>query len=213
MVKAKPLSFDADGAPGPFSRDRKPVPGTGYSRGRWQLDAHGFMRSSGDRLLTSDELQGLAADQVYKVWKQFNLEGVYDFEHHVTIAEELDAAGRLPPKFMLIPPHSWHPDVWADVARMLTLNGALAADGKEPHLCPMQFEIADRVIRQFTMEGENVYDPFGGVMTVPLRAVRLGRFGRAAELSSSYFLDGCGYVSAQAEKMAMPSLFDFVVGG
>jgi DNA modification methylase len=211
VVKAKPRSFNAEGLPGPFHRDRKPVPGTGYSRGRWQLDAHGFMRSSGDRLPhVRRELQGLAPDQIYKVWKRFNLDGVYDFEHHVRIAEELDALGRLPPKFMLIPPHSWHPDVWADVARMLTLNGALAADGKEPHLCPMQFDIADRVIRQFSMEGETVYDPFGGVMTVPLRAIKLDRVARAVELSPSYFLDGCGYVGAQAEKMAMPSLFDFV---
>lgn len=31
---------------------------------------------------------------------------------------DLDMKGRLPPTFMLLPPHSVHPDVWTDVARM-----------------------------------------------------------------------------------------------
>jgi DNA modification methylase len=210
VVKGKPRSFRQDGTECDFERNLRPVPGTGYSRGRWQLDAHGFTRSSGDRILTFEEIRELPAEQIYKVWKRFNLQAVYDFNHHVRIAEELDGIGKLPPKFMLLPPHSWHPDVWADVARMLTLNGALSADGKEPHLCPMQFDIADRVITQFSMEGELVYDPFGGVMTVPLRALRLRRQGRGAELSPGYFLDGCSYVRAEAEKVDMPGLFDFM---
>lgn len=182
----------------------------GYSRARWQVDAHGFSRSSGNRLLKPEELEGLPADQVYKIFREFSLNSVYDFEHHVTIGEALEARGSLPPTFMLLPPQSWHEDVWSDVTRMLTLNGAQHAKGKEMHLCPLQFDIVDRAIAQFSMQGETVLDPFGGLMTVPYRAVLLGRKAVGIELNPGYFLDGCAYVKAAAEEKAMPSLFDYV---
>ena len=35
--------------------------------------------------------------------------------------------------------------------------------GQEFHLCPMQYDIADRLIIQFSMKGETVFDPFGGI--------------------------------------------------
>lgn len=182
----------------------------GYSRARWQVDAHGFSRSAGDRHLKPEELQGLPADVVYKVWRQFSLSQVYDFEHHVRIGEALEARGALPPTFMLLPPHSWHPDVWTDVARMLTLNGAQHAKGKEMHLCPLQFDIVDRLIAQFTMPDELVFDPFGGLMTVPVRAIKAGRRGLGIELNPKYFLDGVAYCQAMEREVSTPSLFDYL---
>ena len=136
------------------------------------------------------------------------MSNVYDFEHHVRLNEALEQAGMLPTTFMLLQPPSQHPDVWTDITRMLTLNGAQSAKGKEMHLCPMQFDLADRAIEQYTMPGETVYDPFGGLMTVPYRAISLGRKGVACELSAPYFVDGAAYCHAMAQKMSMPSLFD-----
>ena len=182
----------------------------GYSRARWQVDAHGFTRSSGDRLLRPEDLDGLDADVVWKVWKRFNLEAVYDFQHHVRIGEHLEMQGRLPPTFMLLQPHSWHPDVWSDVARMRTINAEQARTGREMHLCPLQFDIVDRAIEQYTEPGETVLDPFGGLMTVPFRAVRLGRKGIGIELNHGYWLDGVKYCEAAERQAATPSLFDFL---
>ena len=180
----------------------------GYSRGRWQVDAHGFTRSSGNRLLTPEELEGLTHEQIFKAFKQFSLEQVYDFEHHVKIAEHLDTLKMLPVTFMLLQPQSWSPDVWTDITRMLTLNNAQSAKGRESHLCPMQWDLADRVVEQFSMPGEPVFDPFGGLMTVPYRAILKKRFGIACELSSRYFLDGATYCKAAEDEVLMPSLFD-----
>lgn len=182
----------------------------GYSRARWQVDAHGFTRSSGDRLLQPEDLDGLDADVVWKVWKRFNLDAVYDFQHHVRIGEHLEMQGRLPPTFMLLQPHSWHPDVWSDVARMRTINAEQARTGREMHLCPLQFDIVDRAIEQYTEPGETVLDPFGGLMTVPFRAVRLGRKGIGIELNHAYWLDGVKYCEAAERQAATPSLFDFL---
>lgn len=211
VVKEKPLCDDS-GEPLPFdprSNWKQPVPGTGYSRGRWQMDAHGFARSSGDRLLSSEELRELPHDQIYKTWRDRSTNQVYDFEGHVTVAEELDHLERLPATFMLLPPHSWSPDVWADIARMRTLNMNQAQKGKEFHLCPLQFDICDRVIRQFSMEGETVFDPFVGIGTVVRQALLMKRKGIGVELSPGYFLDAVAYCRAAEQQAAIPSLFDF----
>lgn len=209
VVKLKPFSLDEDGNMVPFDREKPMKVGTGYSRARWQLDAHGFTRSSGNRLVTAEEMLSLPHDVIFKVFKEHSLRQVYDFEQHVRIGEVLEAAGKLPVTFMLLQPQSWSDEVWADVTRMLTLNGAQSAKGREMHLCPMQFDIADRAIAQWSMPGEEVYDPFGGLMTVPFRAIKLGRRGRAAELNPGYFLDGAAYCKAAEQEAATPTLFDF----
>ncbi len=181
-----------------------------YSRSRWQIDAHGFTRSSGERLLDPEELKQMDHQQIFRLFREYSLSEVYDFEHHVKIGEHMDEHGRLPVTFMLLQPQSWSPEVWTDITRMLTLNGAQSAKGKEMHLCPMQFDLADRVIEQFSMPGETVYDPFGGLMTVPYRAVLKGRFGLGCELSFNYFADGAAYCKMAEREMATPTLFDAI---
>lgn len=179
-----------------------------YSRSRWQTDAHGFARSSGKRLLTPDELAGIDHDQIFRLFREWSLNNVYDYETHVKLGESLEAEMRLPVTFMLLQPQSWSDEVWADVTRMLSLNSAQSAKGREMHLCPMQFDIADRCITQFSMKGETVLDPFGGLMTVPYRAVLLGRKGLGIELNSRYFFDGVQYLKAAEAQVSMPTLFD-----
>lgn len=212
VVKAKP-QCDDHGEPAPFdSRTnwKRPVPGTGYSRGRWQLDAHGFWRASGDRLLSSSEVALLPHKQIYRLWRDRSTSATYDIEEHVRIVEELDHQQRLPASFMLLPPHSWHPDVWTDVTRMRTLNGAQWNRGKQAHLCPLQFDIVDRVVEQMSMPGELVYDPFSGLGTVALRAVRLGRRGLGVELNPTYHDDAVMHQRAVERGVGGLTLFDLL---
>lgn len=179
-----------------------------YSRARWQVDAHGFTRSSGDTTLTPESFAGMDHGQIFRTFRDYYTNHVYDYETHVRVGEALELQGILPVTFMLLQPPSWADDVWSDVTRMLGMNTMQAAAGREGHLCPLQFDIADRAITQFTMPGELVYDPFGGLGTVPYRAMLLGRKGRMAELSSHYFFDAVQYLKAAEAKCSMPSLFD-----
>lgn len=80
----------------------------------------------------------------------------------------------------------------------------------ERHVSPaaLQFDIVDRLIVQFSQEGETVFDPFGGLMTVPYCAIKLGRKGLATELNPGYFADGCAYVEAASRAHEIPTLFD-----
>jgi len=184
-----------------------------YSRTRWQIDAHGFARSNGNRPLTLDELGELPHQQIFRRFRDHALHHVYDFEEHVRLGETLEASGRLPTGFMLLQPPSWHPDVWTDVARMRTLNMLQERAGRQMHLCPLQFDIVDRLIEQYSMPGETVYDPFAGLGTVPYCAVKLGRQGIGVELNTQYFADGVAYVQAAAAKASVPTLFDLLGDG
>lgn len=210
VLKKKPLQIKEDGTIQKFNRDDNLplVPHSGYSRSRWQIDAHGFARSNGNRYLKPEELLELEHDKIFKLFRDFSLNTVYDFEHHVKIGEALEGVGRMPTTFMLLQPQSWSDEVWTDITRMLTLNGSQWSKGKEMHLCPMQFDIADRVIEQMSNPGDTVLDPFNGLGTVALRAVLKGRYGLGIELNHAYFLDSCSYLKAAEEKVNMPTLFD-----
>jgi hypothetical protein len=91
---------------------------------------------------------------------------------------------------------------------MRTLNMMQERKGQQFHLCPIQFDIVDRLLDRYSMPGETVFDPFGGIMTVPYCAVKAGRFGRASELSPRYFVDGVAYVKSAADEASAPALFD-----
>lgn len=179
-----------------------------YSRSRWQIDAHAFWRSSGDRLLSIGELKSYPTDQLRKIIKREMLDNIYDYQAHVTIGERLDASGSLSSTFMLLDPPSHHPDVWHDVVRMRTLNGTQKQKGLNAHICPLQIDIVDRIINRYSNKGDVVYDPFGGLMTVPYRAVMAGRYGIGCELNPEYFSDGLTYLNQADRQIAMPTLFD-----
>jgi hypothetical protein len=181
-----------------------------YSRARWQIDAHAFWRSSGNRLITVDELMRMGPDRLVKSFPAYTMQSVYDYYKHVEIGEALDKRKALPASFMSLAPGSWHKDVWADVNRMRTLNTAQSKKRAMLHVCPLQFDIVDRLITRYSNEGELVYDPFCGLGTVPYRAISLGRRGQGSELNTQYFLDSVQYLQSVERDVSMPSLFDAV---
>jgi len=208
LLFRKPPSDNTDGyADTPVAKSKDE-----YTRGRWQTDAHAFWRSNGNRVMVPEDLVGLDANDIFQRFRGWTFATVYDYERAVAVADVLDQAKRLPPGFQLLQPASWHPDVWTDVARMRTLNGTQQASGREMHLCPLQFDIVDRLITRFSNAGDVVYDPFAGLFTVPLEAVKLGRRGLGVELSSAYFADGVRYLRSAEEQASVPTLFDLLDG-
>jgi DNA modification methylase len=180
-----------------------------YSRARWQVDAHAFWRSSGDRFLSADEMAGYGPDVLAKLFTERSLQTIYDYEQHIALGEALDERKALPSTFMSIAPGSHDDEVWHDVNRMFTLNSEQSARNLNNHICPLQFDIVDRLINRYSNKGEVVFDPFGGLFTVPYRAIKLGRKGRAVELNTGYYFDGLRYLQAVEKQVGMPSLFDF----
>jgi DNA modification methylase len=181
-----------------------------YSLARWQVDAHALWRSSGNRLLDAEEMAAMGPAKLAKYFTEDSLRRVYDFDHHVSIGEQLQARNALPSTFMSLAPGSHHPDVWHDINRMRTLNGEQTNRAVEKHVCPLQFDIVDRLIARYSNPGEVVYDPFHGLGTVGVRAIKAGRLARGSELSASYFADQVHYLRLAEREASMPSLFDML---
>ncbi|MBZ9600722.1 DNA methyltransferase [Phyllobacterium chamaecytisi] len=191
-----------------YADDRVAKDKEDYTRARWQVDAHAFWRSSGDRLLTPDELASMGPDLLAKAFTEWTLKNVYDYETHIRIGEALELRGALPSSFMSLAPGAHDDFTWHDVNRMRTLNGDQTKKGLENHICPLQFDIVDRLIKRYSNEGDLVFDPFGGLFTVPYRALKLKRRGRASELNPGYFLDGIKYLEAMEREVSTPTMFD-----
>ncbi len=168
----------------------------GYSLARWQVDAHNYWRSGGNTLMTATELAALGPSKLAKFFTDDSLRAVYDYARHVAIGEQLEDRNALPKLFACLQPGSPDPYVWTDVTRMLTLNGEQARRAVEKHVCPFQFDIVDRLIERYSNKGETVYDPFHGLGTVGVRAIKLGRKSRGSELSEAYFKDQVHYLQA-----------------
>ena len=182
-----------------------------YTRAQWQIDAHAYWRSSGDRLITKDELKEIPVDNLQKVYREFSRETVYDYADHIKLAEDLDKEGKLPAVFMVVAPGSWNQmEVWDDINRMRTLNTDQSRRRKQMHVCPLQLDIVERIINRYSNEGDLVYDPFGGLMTVPMMAVKMHRKGYGCELNPDYFRDGVGYLQEAENEIETPTLFDFM---
>lgn len=183
-----------------------------YTRAQWQIDAHGYWRSSGNRLIKKEELSQVSVDNLQKVYREFSRDTVYNYEEHVKLAKELDKDGKLPATFMVVAPGSWEQEVWDDINRMRTLNTNQSRRRAQMHVCPLQLDIVERIINRYSNEGDVVYDPFGGLMTVPMSAVKMHRRGYGCELNPDYFRDGVGYLQAAEDEIETPTLFDFIGG-
>ena len=181
-----------------------------YTRARWQIDAHAHWKSSGMRLLGLEEIAELHPEMIPRAWAVYSIERPYSYADHVRLSELLEERGKLSSNFMMLPTVSGEDadDIWTDVVRQLTLNGSQTQRGLNNHICPLQFDIVDRLIDRYTNPGETVYDPFAGIATVPYRAVKMGRIGRGTELNEQYFKDGLHYLNAAEAEASAPSLFD-----
>lgn len=182
-----------------------------YTRAQWQIDAHGYWRSSGDRLISKKELESISVDNLQSVYRKYSRENVYSYEEHVALARKLDEGGKLPATFMVVAPGSWNQmEVWDDINRMRTLNTTQSRRRAQMHVCPLQLDIVERIINRYSNPGEVVLDPFGGLMTVPMTAVKMNRMGYGIELNPDYFRDGVGYLQAAENEIDEPTLFDFM---
>ncbi len=180
-----------------------------YTRAQWQIDAHAYWRSSGDCLISKEDLQNASVDTLQAVYREYSRDTVYNYDEHVALAKKLDTEDRLPATFMVVAPGSWNQlEVWDDINRMRTLNTTQSRRRAQMHVCPLQLDIVERIINRYSNEGDVVYDPFGGLMTVPMTAVKMHRYGKGCELNLDYFRDGVGYLEAAESEVDMPTLFD-----
>lgn len=156
-------------------------------------------------------------ETVKRMWEQFSATTRYDNAEHVGLGKDLEATGKLPATFMLFAPQApaapnhdgAESEVWTDVVRMRTLNMDQQRNRQEAHVCPLQFDIVERLIERYSNPGEVVFDPFHGIGTISVCAIKMGRRSRGHELNPMYYDHSIGYARrAEAEMTPVPTLFD-----
>jgi len=204
LFRKAPSSMDNAYADVPVEKSKE-----AYTKAQWQLDAHAYWRSNGNRFLTTQELTKYDVKTIVNVWKQHNKSEIYEFLKHLELCEELDKEEKLSSTFMTLPVHSNSDFVWTDINRMNTLNAKQVSGKKEKHICPLQFDIIERLIDRYSMPGEVICDPFGGLFSTAFKALKMKRKAISIELNSEYFRDGLFYVKSLLNDLKAPKLFDF----
>lgn len=186
------------------------LPCADYSVGRWQIDAAADWRTGGDRLLSGDELAGLDVGARAKLFTTQTERTVYDHAAHVALADRLAAGNKLPGTFASLVPGSARPDVWTDILRIDTLNSEQRRREVELHICPFPLDIPRRLIAMYSNPGELVGDPFSGLGSTVLEAVRQGRRGFGSELNPVSADDSVVYLRRHDIEANTPTLFDLL---
>lgn len=205
LFRKPPTQMDNAYADEPVEKDK-----SDYDISTWQIDAHAYYRSSGDRFLSYEELKKLDFQKIVQAWKVHNEKSIYSFEEHLQTCQYLEEFGKLSKLFTTLPVHSNTDMVWTDVNRMDTLNAKQTNTKREKHICPLQIDIIKRLLNRYTMKGERVDDPFGGLFSTSNVAMEMGRESVSCELKSEYFKDGVFYLEAKHHKMNVPTLFDLL---
>lgn len=103
----------------------------------------------------------------------------------------------------------WAQPVWLDIKETNTLNTRVARESAdERHICPLQLDFIERVVRLWSNKGETVFTPFAGIGSEVHTAVRLGRYGFGIELKPSYWRSAVNNLESLDVEMNLPALFD-----
>lgn len=81
----------------------------------------------------------------------------------------------------------WAECCWGDIRETDTLNvieGRSESDTR--HICPLQLEVIDRLVRLYSNPGEIVFSPFAGIGSELYTALKLGRRAYGVELKPEY---------------------------
>lgn len=171
--------------PEPVTKDKKGD--NAYTRAKWQIQACGPWRSSGNELLSPAQIESMTDSALHHFWKRHVLKNGYNYYEHVELTEAVDAAGKLPASSMLFPPFSSNPDVWTDILRIRTLNTDISRKTTENHICPLQLDVIERLVERFSNEGDTILDPFNGVGSTVYQSIKMNRKAIGIELNPAYF--------------------------
>lgn len=81
----------------------------------------------------------------------------------------------------------WASPVWMDIDQTNVLNVEQARSGEdEKHMCPLQLDLIERVVRLYSNPGDVVFSPFAGIGSEGVVALRCGRRFVGSELKPEY---------------------------
>lgn len=90
----------------------------------------------------------------------------------------------------------WAECCWADIRETNTLNVREARSEEDTkHICPLQLDVIDRLVRLYTNPGEIVFSPFTGIGSEGYVSLQRGRKFYGCELKPEYHAQACKNLS------------------
>jgi DNA modification methylase len=79
--------------------------------------------------------------------------------------------------------------VWYDINYSNTLNNYRAGrhENDEKHICPLQLDTIERLVKLYSNPGETVFSPFAGIGSEGFQALKMDRKFTGIELKESYY--------------------------
>lgn len=82
---------------------------------------------------------------------------------------------------------AWAESCWSDIRETNTLNVREARSEEDTkHICPLQLDVIDRLVRLYTNPGETVFSPFTGIGSEGYVSLQRGRRFYGCELKPEY---------------------------
>lgn len=83
----------------------------------------------------------------------------------------------------------WAECTWTDIRETNTVNVAECRGKSDTkHICPLQFDVIERLVRLYSNPGEVVFSPFAGAGSEGIVALKLGRRFYGAEIKDEYYV-------------------------
>jgi DNA modification methylase len=104
----------------------------------------------------------------------------------------------------------WASAVWYGIRQTDTLNVEEAREAKdEKHVCPLQLDLIERLVKLYSNPGEIVLDPFTGIGSTGYVALELDRKFVGIELKPSYFETAKKNLERMLKKRTQATLWEF----
>ena len=97
--------------------------------------------------------------------------------------------------------------VWMDVNQTRVLNGEVARENEdEKHICPLQLDVIERLLRLYSNPGDLVFSPFSGIGSEGVCSVKMRRKFVGSELKTAYFNQAVAFLKRTESELG--DLFD-----
>lgn len=100
--------------------------------------------------------------------------------------------------------------IWWDINQSNTLNRMFADEESERHVCPLQLDVIERVVKMYSNEGDTVFTPFLGVGSEVYQSVKMGRKGIGIELKKEYYEQAVKNLQTLDDEDKQINLFDYI---
>ena len=80
-----------------------------------------------------------------------------------------------------------HKDCWMTINQTNVLNVGLKSEKEQRHICPLQLDLIELLVKEYSEPGQTIFTPYGGIGSEGVKALELDRKAILSELKTNYW--------------------------